>query len=180
MNCKYSYQGKSIGNRHYLYCNSDNQMCSFVRFCGTINDIISSEGYINCPILNEKERIINEIKSIRLGHVNLKDSFAKINLNNEVMLSNMFIGNYQLSHIVSKQDERASRKLLLHKYEIRKLKQQIDQERLTLVPLSLYFKYNRVKVELALCRGKRVHDKRQAIKERDVKREMDKAIKNRL
>lgn len=122
----------------------------------------------------------NEIKSIRLGHVNLKDSFAKININNEVMLSNMFIGNYQLSHIVSKQDERASRKLLLHKYEIRKLKQQIDQERLTLVPLSLYFKYNRVKVELALCRGKRVHDKRQAIKERDVKREMDKAIKNRL
>lgn len=122
----------------------------------------------------------NEIKSIRLGHVNLKDSFAKININNEVMLYNMFIGNYQLSHIVSKQDERASRKLLLHKYEIRKLKQQIDQERLTLVPLSLYFKYNRVKVELALCRGKRVHDKRQAIKERDVKREMDKAIKNRL
>lgn len=122
----------------------------------------------------------NEIKSIRLGHVNLKDSFAKINVNNEVMLSNMFIGNYQLSHIVSKQDERASRKLLLHKYEIRKLKQQIDQERLTLVPLSLYFKSNRVKVELALCRGKRVHDKRQAIKERDVKREMDKAIKNRL
>lgn len=122
----------------------------------------------------------NEIKSIRLGHVNLKDSFAKININNEVMLSNMFIGNYQLSHIVSKQEERASRKLLLHKYEIRKLKQQIDQERLTLVPLSLYFKYNRVKVELALCRGKRVHDKRQAIKERDVKREMDKAIKNRL
>lgn len=122
----------------------------------------------------------NEIKSIRLGHVNLKDSFAKININNEVMLSNMFIGNYQLSHIVSKQDERASRKLLLHKYEIRKLKRQIDQERLTLVPLSLYFKYNRVKVELALCRGKRVHDKRQAIKERDVKREMDKAIKNRL
>lgn len=58
MNCKYSYQGKSIGNRHYLYCNSNNQMCSFVRFCGTINDIISSEGYINCPILNEKERII--------------------------------------------------------------------------------------------------------------------------
>ncbi len=122
----------------------------------------------------------NEIKSIRLGHVNLKDSFAKININNEVMLSNMFIGNYQLSHIVSKQDERASRKLLLHKYEIRKLKQQIDQERLTLVPLSLYFKSNRVKVELALCRGKRVHDKRQAIKERDVKREMDKAIKNHL
>lgn len=122
----------------------------------------------------------NEIKSIRLGHVNLKDSFAKININNEVMLSNMFIGNYQLSHIVSKQDERASRKLLLHKYEIKKLKQQIDQERLTLVPLSLYFKYNRVKVELALCRGKRVHDKRQAIKERDVKREMYKAIKNRL
>lgn len=122
----------------------------------------------------------NEIKSIRLGHVNLKDSFAKININNEVMLSNMFIGNYQLSHIISKQDERASRKLLLHKYEIRKLKQQIDQERLTLVPLSLYFKYNRVKVELALCRGKRVHDKRQALKERDVKREMDKAIKNRL
>lgn len=122
----------------------------------------------------------NEIKSIRLGHVNLKDSFAKININNEVMLSNMFIGNYQLSHIVSKQDERASRKLLLHKYEIRKLKQQIDQERLTLVPLSLYFKYNRVKVELALCRGKRVHDKRQALKERDVKREMDKVIKNRL
>lgn len=122
----------------------------------------------------------NEIKSVRLGHVNLKDSFAKININNEVMLSNMFIGNYQLSHIVSKQDERASRKLLLHKYEIRKLKQQIDQERLTLVPLSLYFKSNRVKVELALCRGKRVHDKRQAIKERDVKREMDKAIKNRL
>ena len=122
----------------------------------------------------------NEIKSIRLGHVNLKDSFAKININNEVMLSNMFIGNYQLSHIVTKQDERASRKLLLHKYEIRKLKQQLDQERLTLVPLSLYFKSNRVKVELALCRGKRVHDKRQAIKERDVKREMDKAIKNRL
>lgn len=58
MNCKYSYQGKLMGNRHYLYCNSNNQMCSFVRFCGTINDIISSEGYTNCPILNEKERMV--------------------------------------------------------------------------------------------------------------------------
>lgn len=122
----------------------------------------------------------NEIKSIRLGHVNLKDSFAKINVNNEVMLSNMFIGNYNYAHSVCKQDERCSRKLLLHKSEIRHLKQEVEQNRYTLIPLSLYYKHDLVKVELAICKGKKIHDKRQAIKERDLKREMDKAIKNRI
>lgn len=122
----------------------------------------------------------NEIKSIRLGHVNLKDSFAKINFNNEVILSNLHITNYAHSHIVSIRDERSPRKLLLHKREIMKLKHEIDTNRYTLVPLSLYFKGSLVKVELALCKGKKVHDKRQAIKERDVKREMDKEIKKRI
>lgn len=119
----------------------------------------------------------NEIKSIRAGHVSLRDSFAKINMYGEVFLSNMFVGKYENAHIVSKIDERVARKILLHKSEIRKLKMEIDQNHYTLVPLSLYFKNSLVKVELALVRGKKLHDKRQAMKERDIKRDMDKAMK---
>lgn len=141
----------------------------------------NKKAYFDYQIIKKFEAGIvltgNEIKSIRAGSVNLKDSFARINHNNEVILSNMFIGNYKQAHTVCKQDERASRKLLLHKHEIRKLKQEIDANHYTLVPLSLYFKQSLVKVELALAKGKKQYDKRQAIKERDTKREMDKAIK---
>ena len=122
----------------------------------------------------------NEIKSIRNNKVSLQDTFAKISANNEVFLINMYIKGYDYAHFVSKSDERRSRKLLLHKKEILNLNQQIKQNNYTLVPLKIYLKNQYLKVELGLCKGRKTHDKRQVLKERDIKREMDKEIKKRI
>ena len=117
-----------------------------------------------------------EIKSIRNGHCNIKDSYGIIR-NNEVFLLNMFIGQYREGNIFT-HDETRSRKLLLHRKEIRKLSQAVDVQGLTLVPLKLYFKDNRLKVLLGVCRGKKTFDKRETIKERDIQREVKKNLKN--
>ena len=117
-----------------------------------------------------------EIKSIRNGHCNIKDSYGIIR-NNEVFLLNMFIGQYREGNIFN-HDETRSRKLLLHRKEIRKLSQAVDVQGLTLVPLKLYFKDNRLKVLLGVCRGKKTFDKRETIKERDIQREVKKNLKN--
>ena len=116
-----------------------------------------------------------EIKSIRQGSANIKDSYGVIK-NDEVFLLNMFISPYkegnQFNH-----EERRTRKLLLHKKEIKKLKERLEVQGFTLVPLKIYFKENKAKVRLGVCRGKKNYDKRESIKERDQKREMQKASK---
>lgn len=116
-----------------------------------------------------------EIKSIRNGSANIKDSYAVVK-NEEVFLLNMFISPYkegnQFNH-----EERRTRKLLLHKKEIRKLKEKIEMQGFTLIPLKIYFKENKAKVLLGVCRGKKNYDKREMIKERDQEREMQKASK---
>ena len=113
-----------------------------------------------------------EIKSIRDGKANLKDSYAVIR-NHEVYLLNTHISEYTEGNIFN-HDPRRSRKLLLHKREILKLESKVNQEGCTLVPLKLYFNKNKVKILLGLCKGKKTFDKRETIKERDLKREAEK------
>jgi SsrA-binding protein len=118
-----------------------------------------------------------EVKSIREGSVNLRDSFARLE-NGEVWLMNMHISPY--SHTgYSRHEERRHRKLLLHRHEIQKLTGSVVEKGLTLVPLSLYLKNGRVKVALALVKGKQAHDKRETIRRREVDRETRAAVKAR-
>ncbi len=118
-----------------------------------------------------------EIKSIRMGSANIKDSYGIIK-NNEIFLLNMFVSQYKEGNIFNHNETR-TRKLLLHKKEIKKISEAVNNQGLTLIPLKLYFKNNILKVELAICRGKKNYDKRESIKERDIKRNIDKQLKNR-
>lgn len=118
-----------------------------------------------------------EIKSIREGKANLKDSYAIVK-KGEVFLLNMFISPYKQGNIFNHQETR-TRKLLLHKAEIRKLDQSIKLEGNTLIPLKLYFVKGRAKILLGLCKGKKNYDKRETIKERDIKRDIEKKLKER-
>jgi len=117
----------------------------------------------------------SEVKSIRDGKVQIAESFARID-GNEVWLHQLTIAVYGYSQAHSGHDETRKRKLLLHRHEIERLRARVDPEHLSLIPLSIYFKDGRAKVELALARGRKTHDKRQAIAERDaamdVRREM--------
>ncbi|MGN1000817.1 MAG: SsrA-binding protein SmpB [Bacilli bacterium] len=118
-----------------------------------------------------------EIKSIREGKCNLKDSYAVIR-KNEIYLLNMFISHYKEGNIFN-HDETRTRKLLMHKKEILKLSEKITLQGFTLIPLKLYFKNNKAKILLGLCKGKKNYDKRESIKERDIQRQMDKSSKIR-
>ena len=118
-----------------------------------------------------------EIKSVRSGNCNIKDCYGIIK-NNEVYLLNMYIGQYKEGNIFNHEETR-SRKLLLHKKEIKKIEDKIELQGFTIVPLKLYFKNNILKVELGICRGKKNYDKRESIKERDIKRNLEKTLKNR-
>ena len=133
------------------------------------NYFIESE--IECGI----ELVGTEIKSIRDGKANLKDSYAIIR-NNEVYLLNMHISEYKEGSLFN-HDPRRTRKLLLHKNEINKLKKEVEQEGRTLVPLKLYFVKNKAKILLGLCKGKKTFDKRETIKERELNREASKLHK---
>lgn len=117
-----------------------------------------------------------EIKSIRDGKANIKDSYAIIK-NGECFLLNMFISHYKEGNIFNHNETR-TRKLLLHKKEILKFYDKIRLEGYTLVPLKVYFVKGSAKVLLGLCKGKKDYDKRESIKERDIKRQMDKINKN--
>ena len=110
-----------------------------------------------------------EIKSLRRGSGDFKDTFALIR-SGEVFLHNMYIAKYEEGNIFN-HDERRTRKLLLHKNEIKKLKEKVDREGYSLVPLKAYLVKNRVKILLGLGKGKKLYDKRETIKERDLKRE---------
>ncbi len=119
-----------------------------------------------------------EVKSLRLGKGNLQDSYAQIS-NNEIFLQNCHISPYDFGNRFN-HDPLRTRKLLMHKEEIRRLFAKTREKGLTLVPLQMYFnEKGRVKVELALARGKKLYDKREDIAERDAKREMDRAVRNR-
>lgn len=117
----------------------------------------------------------SEVKALREGHVQIADSFARI-INGQVWLDGMHIPPYQFAHGVGAHDPNRGRKLLLHRREIERLRDEIQRERLTLVPLSLYFLDGRVKVGLGLGRGRKKADKRQAIAERDSQLEMQRAM----
>ena len=123
------------------------------------------------------ELVGTEVKSLRAGGVNLKDSWADID-DGEIILKGMHISPYEQGNIFNK-DPRRPRRLLAHKSEIRHLQQQIKLQGYTLVPLQLYFKQGRVKVELGLCKGKQLYDKRADAAARDAKRDIDRAIKTR-
>ena len=110
-----------------------------------------------------------EIKSIRKGSVDLKDTFARIK-NGEVYVINMYIAKYDEGNRFN-HDERRERKLLLHKKEITKIFEKVKQDGKTLVPLKLYFKEDKVKILLGICTGKKLYDKRETIKERELARE---------
>ncbi len=118
-----------------------------------------------------------EIKSIKDGKANLKDSYAIIR-NGEVFLLNMHISHYKEGNIFNHEETR-TRKLLLHKKEILKLRDKLDLQGLTLVPLKLYFKRNKAKILLGLGKGKKTYDKRESIKEKDIKRDLQKNYKLR-
>lgn len=116
-----------------------------------------------------------EIKSVRGGKCNIVDCYGIIK-NNEIFLLNMFISHYKEGNIYN-HDETRTRKLLLHKKEIKKLSDAVSREGKTFVPLKLYFKDNKLKVLLGLAKGKKNYDKRESIKENDLKREAQKKIK---
>ena len=118
-----------------------------------------------------------EVKSIRNGGVNLKDSWISIE-NGEAFIRNMHISPYEKGNIFNK-DPMRQRRLLMHKREILRLFARIKQDGYSLIPLSIYFRGPRVKLELGLAKGKKLYDKRDSAAARDAKREMDRAIKSR-
>ncbi|EHK2441010.1 SsrA-binding protein SmpB [Clostridium perfringens] len=118
-----------------------------------------------------------EVKSIRNGRVNLKDCYADIN-NGEIFINNMHISPYEQGNIFNV-DPLRKRKLLLHKSEIQRLIGIVQQQGVALIPLSLYLKNGRVKVNLGVCRGKKNYDKRDTMLEKAHKREMDRQLKER-
>ena len=136
-------------------------------------EILNRKAKFNYFIIDEIECGIElkgtEIKSIRKGSANMDDSYGRIK-KGEVCLTNMFIAKYKEGNIFN-HDERRERKLLLHKHEIIKLDKEIELNHYTLIPLKLYFKKGKAKILLGLCKGKKLYDKRETIKERDLERE---------
>lgn len=144
-------------------------------------EINNKKAYFDYEILETYEAGIvltgTEIKSIRLSNVNLKDSYAHVK-NNEIFLLNMHISEYKEGNIFNHNETR-TRKLLLHKKEILKIRDKIALDGLTLVPLKLYFKGSHAKILLGLARGKKVYDKRESIKKKDIERYNQKEFKYR-
>lgn len=118
-----------------------------------------------------------EVKSIRAGALNLKDSYCSVK-DGELFVRSMHISPYEKGNIFNR-DPMRSRRLLMHKREINKLAARVQQEGLTLIPLSVYFKDSRVKLELGLCQGKKLYDKRQSEAKRGTDREIERTMKER-
>ena len=139
-------------------------------------EIKNKKAYYNYIISDEYEAGISlvgtEIKSIRKGSVNISDSYIRIK-NNEAYIINMFIEKYDSGSIFNHETNR-ERKLLLHKREILKIKEKVVKEGYTLIPLKIYIKNNVAKVLIALAKGKKMYDKREDIKKRDLEREVNK------
>ena len=118
-----------------------------------------------------------EVKSLRAGRVNLKDSWCNI-VDGEIFVNGMHISPYDHGNVFNKDPMRV-RRLLMHKKEILKLFGTLQQQGLSLIPISLYFKGSKVKMQVGLCKGKKLYDKRATMAERDAKRNIDKALKER-
>lgn len=118
-----------------------------------------------------------EVKSIRMGHINLKDSFCLVK-DGQMSVYGMHISPYEKGNIFNK-DPRRPRRLLMHKREIMRLFGKVQQDGYSLIPLAVYFKNSRVKLELGLAKGKKLYDKRESAAKRDAKREMDRTMKTR-
>lgn len=118
-----------------------------------------------------------EVKSIRQGHVNLKESFAHVK-DGEVLVESMHISPYEQGNIFNK-DPMRLRRLLMHKREIMRLFQKVKLDGYAIIPISVYLKNSRVKVEIALCKGKKLYDKRQDAANKDARRQIDRAMKER-
>lgn len=123
------------------------------------------------------ELVGTEVKSIRQGGVNLKDSWCSIH-EGELFVRGMHVSPYEKGNVFNR-DPLRQRRLLMHKREINRLYGTVKQDGLTLIPLSLYWKDGRVKVQLGLCKGKQLHDKRSAAAVKDAKREIERAVKQR-
>ena len=119
----------------------------------------------------------NEVKSVRAGRVNLRDSYVTIK-NGEVWLLGAHISRYEKADTLNKIDERRTRKLLLNKTEIKKLEKAVKIKGYTIVPIKIMLVDNFVKLEIAIAKGKELHNKKDAIKEKDLKREADRELKN--
>ena len=118
-----------------------------------------------------------EVKSLRMGKCNLKDSFAQVK-NGEMLVQGMHISPYENGNIFNTDPMRPKR-LLMHKSEIRKAQQSVMQQGLSLIPLSIYLKDGRMKLELALCKGKKLYDKRDDMAKRDAKRDIERMMAER-
>lgn len=118
-----------------------------------------------------------EVKSLRAGRVNLKDSWCNI-VDGEIFVNGMHISSYDHGNVFNKDPMRV-RRLLMHKKEILKLFGTLQQQGLSLIPISLYFKGSKVKMQVGLCKGKKLYDKRASMAERDAKRNIDRALKER-
>ena len=142
----------------------------------------NQSAYHNYEIIDKIEAGVvlygTEIKSIRAGKVNLKDSYAAIEKSGEVYVYSMHISPYDHGNIYNK-DPLRPKKLLLNKREINKLKGLVSQKGLTLIPISLYFKGNFVKLELGVCRGKKLYDKREDLKKKEEMKKIDRYLKER-
>ena len=119
----------------------------------------------------------SEVKSVKMGKINLKDSYCSLD-KGEVFLKNCFITSYEKGSYFNK-DEKRPRKLLLHRYEINKLTGKIKEKGYTLIPTKIYFSDSLVKIEIALAKGKHTYDKRATIKEKELKRTIERQIKER-
>ncbi|MGD9559966.1 MAG: SsrA-binding protein SmpB [Oscillospiraceae bacterium] len=123
------------------------------------------------------ELVGTEVKSIRMGQVNLKDSWVDIR-NGQAYLLGMHVSPYEKGNIFNRDPVRA-RRLLLHKREIQQLYAQVKTKGLALIPITLYFKNSNVKVQVGICKGKKLYDKRAVAAERDAKRSIDRAMSNK-
>ena len=119
-----------------------------------------------------------EVKSIRAGKVNLRDSDAAVNRNNEVFVIGMHVSPYEFGNR-NNVDPLRERKLLLNKKEIRRVREYVNQDGYTLIPLDLHFSRSYVKMTLAVCKGKKTYDKREALKKKDAKRDIDRSMRKR-
>lgn len=143
-------------------------------------EIKNKKAYFDYEIIKEYEAGIElkgtEIKAIRNGSVSLKDSFARLK-NEEVFVINMYIAKYEQGNIFN-HEERRERKLLLHKKEIKKIKEAITQDGYSLIPLKLYFKKNYAKLLIGVAKGKKLYDKRESLKKKDLEREQRRNLEN--
>lgn len=142
----------------------------------------NKKAYFDYFILDKYEAGIElfgtEVKSIRMGKCSLKESFIRIDKNMEIHIMGMHVSPYEQGNIFNKDPLRV-KKLLLHKQEIRKLNGKLAEDGLTIVPLQVYLKDGLVKVEIGLAKGKKNYDKRDSLAKKDVKREIEKAFKEK-